>query len=447
MNIVILGGGGIGFQLAKRLSLEKHNIILIELDKKRANYAKEQLDVLVIEGSGSSPELLKKADIDQTDVIAALTNSDEVNIFSCQLAKKAGSPITIARVRNPEFTENSELFSKKEFGVDYVLQPELLTANSIVRLVKQSSATDLIDFEKGKIQFLGLRLDSNSKVLHTPLKDLGKKYGNPPLTVVAIKRKQYTIIPRGEDMLIENDQIFIICEPDYFTEALKFFGKDQKKVENVMITGGGLLGQFIAEKLENDYNVKIFETDEAKSNELAGKLNNALVIHGDGTDIDLLTFEGLSDMDEFIAVTGDDESNIITSLVARHLRVPRTITLVTKLEYQALAPSIGMDSVISKQLITVNAIRKFIRRHQVAFFAELPGVDAEIIEYFADDKSKIIKKPLKNINFPRDAVAGAVIKKDGAVEVPKGETHIRPGDKVIVFTLPKAMKDVDKLFE
>ncbi len=446
MNIVIVGAGEIGFQLAKRLSNERHNITIIEIDQSRANYSREHLDALIIDGSGSSYKTLIKAGIENADIFAALCNHDEINMMACRIAKRLGNPTTIARVRNPEYLDEDYIFSKSELGTDFIIQPEKQTAKSIIRLVRQSSATDVIEFEKGKIQFIGIRLDGNSPVLHTQLKDLGKKYGNPPITIVAIKRRQFTIIPRGDDYLKKGDQIFIICAPDFIEEALGYFGKQDTKVEDLMIIGGGLIGEFVAQELEKDIRIKIIEKDRRKAERLADNLHESLVIHGDGSDFDLLTFEGMDEMDEFIAVTGDDETNIITSLVAQHVEVPRTITMISKMEYQSLMPAIGMDSIISKQLITVNAIQRFIRKKHVAFFAEIPGVDAEIIEYIPEKRSKIIKKQLKDIKFPENAVVGAVLKNNDHLEIPKGDTQIDAGDKVIVFTLPNSLKEVEKLF-
>ncbi len=446
LNVVIIGAGSIGFQLAKRLSRDNYNISLIESDPGRASYAKEHVDARVIEGFGSSQKTLLEADIENADILAALSNNDEVNLLSCAMAKAFGVPTTIARVRNPEYRSGEFALYGSDFWADYVIQPERQAANVIVRLIRQANATDVIEFEDGKFQLIGLRLGQNAKVLNTPLIELAGKLSSLNLRIVAIKRGQFTVIPRGQDILIKGDQIFIISSKDDIPEALEFFGKSDKKLENIMIIGGGQIGRFIAKDLEKDINVKILESNTDKSESLADELKHALVIKGDGSDIDLLAFEGLPDMDDFVAVTGDDETNIITSLVAKHLKVPRTITLLAKNEYIPLTPSIGLDAVVSKEKITVNAILKFIRRQKVAFYAEITGVDAEVTEYIAKPNSKIIKKPLRDINFPNNAIVGAVINNDNELEIPTGLTRIQADNKVIVFSLPKAKKEVDKLF-
>ena len=445
MNIVIVGAGDIGFHLAKRLSMEQHSITVIESDSNKVRNAKEQLDAFVVHGSGCSYQMLQKAQISKADIFAALSNNDEVNILACFFAKKMGVDTTIARVRNPEYT-NQALLEFKDLGIDFIIHPEKQTAAAIAQLVRQSAATDIVSFEDGKIQLIGIRLGKECPVLHIPLKDIGIKYGNPNHRIVAVKRRQYNIVPRGDDVLVEGDQLFIVSSKENVSEALKFYGKYESRVENIMIIGGGLVGRFIAKELENEISIKVIEYNEEKAIELADFLRHTLVIHGDGSDLDLLTFEGLDEMDEFIAVTGDDEANIITSLVAKHVKIPRTITLLRKMEYLPLTPAIGIDSIISKQQITVNAVQKFIRSRQIASYAEIPGMDSEIIEFIATTKSKIVDKPLMKIKFPQNAIVGSVFHADGEIEIPKGDTVIKPGDRVIVVSLMDAIKDVEKLF-
>lgn len=446
MEIIIIGSGDIGFQLTKRLSQEQHNITIIEPNPKKAQRAREQLDAIVLEENGSSYETLKKAGLHSTDILAALTNNDEVNLMACKMAKKVGVRTTIARVRSFEYQSPDFVLSLEDLGCDMIIQPEKATADSVVRLINQASATDIIEFDEGKIQFTGIRLDMNAKVLNTKLKDLGNIYGNPPMRIVALKRGQRTIIPRGDDVLKKGDQIFIICAPNFLEDALKYFGKTGQKTENIMIIGGGLVGGFIAQKLEKQINIKIIESDEQKANILADLLDDTLVIHGDGSDLDLLTFENLQEMDEFIAVTSDDETNIITSLIARHIKVPRTVTLVKKNDYMPLAPTLGLDSVVSKQHITVNEIVRFIRRRIVAQYVELPGMDADIVEYIANEKSKITRKKLMDITFPINSIVGAVLNSQGELVIPTGITQIHPGDRVVVFMHQKVKKSVEKLF-
>ncbi len=444
MKILVLGAGEVGFNLTKLLSLE-HDITLVENDPGKVKRASEQLDAFIVEGSGASYHTLKQADIGKMDVLAAMTNNDEVNLMACQIARHVGVPTKIARVRNPEYTEPNFIIPREELGADLIIHPELETADAIVRLIRRSIATDVIEFGEGKIQLLGIRLESNAPILRIPLKELGKEFIQLPMRIVAINRKEKTIVPRGDDVLIPGDQIFVLSDPDYITDVIRLTGKTDTHIGDIMILGGGLIAQFVAKELAEETRIKIIESKLERSEYIADILPKCLIIHGDGLDIDLLAVEGLMDMDAFIAVTGSDETNIIATLMARHLKVPRTIALVNNVDYMPITPTIGMDAVVSKQLITVNAVQRFIHHQQVASVASLPGVEAQIIEYVTTPNSKITRKPLKEIHFPRNAIAGAVIHNDHVV-IPMGDTHISPGDKVVVFTLPQALHEVDKLF-
>lgn len=445
MRILIIGAGDIGFQLGKRLSLDKHDIIMIDVDPQKVKHANEQLDALAIEGHGASYRVLQQANLREIDVVAAMTNNDELNLTACKMTKKAGVRSTIARVRNPEFTQPDFILTLEEMGADLIIHPEKETADAVVRLIHQSSATDVIEFADGKIQLLGVRLEENSPLLRIPLVELGKQLGNPPMRIVAINRKQQTLIPRGSDVLVPRDQIFVICDPEYIPQFITLTGKKDIRIENIMILGGGLIGQFIATRLEKEIKIKIIENNEEKSEEIAEVLSHTLIIHGDGTDYDLLASEGITDMDAFIAVTGDDENNIIATLLARHLRVPRTIALVNKLEYLPITPTIGMDAVVSKQLLTVNAVQQYIQHQQVASIVSLPGVDAQCIEFIAREGFEITRKPLKDIHFPKHAIVGAIMHGEQLI-IPKGDTQIFPGDKAVVFTRSQDLDEVEKLF-
>ncbi len=375
-----------------------------------------------------------------------MTDNDGVNLLTCMLAKKSGAGSTIARVRNPELADPECLVDAKDFGADLIIHPEKETAEAIVRLIRQASATDVLHFADGKIEVVGIRLEGDSPMLGTRLVDLARHHGNPPMRIVAVARNQDTIIPNGDDKLYAGDQIFVVCDPDFVPELVKISGKTDVHVENIMILGGGLVGQFIATFLGKSVHVKIIESNEGRSEEIADILPHALIIYGDGTDIDLLATEGVVDMDVFIAVTGDDETNIITTLVAGHMRVPRTIGLVNKLEYLPITTKIGMDAVVSKQLLTVNVVQRHIQQKAVESIVSLPGIQAQLIEFVVEEGDKITKKQLVDVNFPSGALVGAVLHEDQLV-IPKGDTQIKPGDKVVVFSLPQALEEVEELFE
>lgn len=446
MEIIIIGAGDIGYQTARRFSKEKHNISLIESNETLAEFASNNLDAFVITGNGCSSSVLLDAGVERADVLAALTDNDEVNILACKIAKKYGVRTTIARVRNPEYLSDGHIISKEEFGVDYFLQPEKETAETIVHLIRQSNVTDVIEFEGGKLKFIGLKLDDSSELLNKKLMDLSIELHNPPLTVTAIKRGKNTIVPKGSDILLAGDQIYMVCAPHYQETAMEYLGKKKQLTENILIIGGGLTATFVASFLEGEVNMKIIEKDAKKALELASKLTKPLVINGDGSNLELLLSENLEAMDQFIAISGDDETNIITSIVAQHIGVKRTVTLIKKSDYLPLTPALGMDAVVSKQQITVNALTRYIKGDGIAKFAELPALDAEIVEFVVKEKSKITKKPIMHLKIPKGSVLGAILRDDELI-IPKGNTQIMAGDKVVVFSLPDSFSKIESLFE
>lgn len=445
MHILVIGAGDIGFYLAKRLSEEQHDIVMIEADAHKVARASEQLDAFVVEGNGGSYRVLKQAGLDKIEIVAAMTDSDEANLMACKIAKKSGVRTTVARVRHPQFTQPDFILSPEELGTDLILHPEKQTADAIVRLIRTSSATYAVDFEGGRIELLGLRLDKDSRLLNIPLKYLGQETENLHMRIVAINRNYQTIIPRGDDALHAGDQVFVAIDHAYSNKFVELAGKSNKPPKSIMILGGGLIAQFIGMTLGHEVNIKIIEKNISKARRLADILPNALIIHGDGTDFDLLNHEDISEMDAFIAVTGNDEINIITTLLAQHSNVNRSVALINKSEYLAIASKIGMDAIVSKQSLTVNAVQRYIHSQEVANIAGLPGIEAQIIEYIAGDGCPITCQELRDVPFPQKAIVGLVMRHDDVI-IPHGSTQIQPGDKVLVFAMPETLPTLARLF-
>ncbi len=448
MRIVIVGCGRVGMHLAKMLSREHHEVVVIEPDKEKVKKAEATLDILAIEGSGASAQTLVKAGIKNAELLVAVSAIDEVNIVACMLADKFGVPKKIARVRNPEYSAVDAVLTPKQLGIDLMINPEYETAQEIVRLIRRAAATDVIEFAEGAIQLMGLRLDKKAKVLSQRLRDLTMQIPNLTFRTVAIIRNGRTIIPTGNDYLHDGDQIFVVSKTDSIPQLLELCGKSNEKIEKIMILGGGKVGRMVAKELEKDksLDIRLIESNRWKSQFAADQLKRTLVIRGDGTDLDLLASEGIVDMDAFIAVTQDEETNIITSLLANHLGVRRTITMIHQADYFPLMKTIGLDTAVDPRILTANAIERFIHRGEIVSVATLKGLDAEAIELIAQQDSQIVKKPLKNVKFPKGAIIGAVTR-NGEVFVPTGNSQIKPNDKVVVFALPKAVAEVEKIFE
>ncbi len=447
MRILVIGCGEVGFHLARLFSREAHDVVMVEPNKDKIARAREMLDILVIEGSGSSVETLIKAGIKTTDLVIAVSAIDEVNIVACMMAGKLGVGKKIARVRNQDFAHQDAILTAEQLGIDLIINPELETAQEIVWLIRRSAATDVIEFADGAIQLVGLRLDSKAGLSHKQLRDVSVSIPELTFRTVAIVRNGRTIIPTGEDYFQPGDQIFAVSKTESVPELLDLCGKTNESIDKLMILGGGKVGRHVARELENDkgLSIKLIESNQSKSEFVAEQLRRTLVIQGDGTDVDLLASEGIIDQDAFISVTDDEESNIITSLLARHLGVRRTVTLVQRATYIPLMSSIGLDATVDKSIITANAIARFIHRAEVVSVARLRGVDAEAIELVARSGSAITRKPLQKLKFPEGAIIGAV-NRGGDVFVPVGNTVIQPKDKVVVFALPRSVASVEKIF-
>jgi trk system potassium uptake protein TrkA len=445
VKIIIVGAGEVGFHLAKILSEEKHDITVLDMSDARLAYVNESLDVMTVEGGGSQIGSLQRAGASEADMLIAVTSVDEVNLTSCLLAGKLGTKKKIIRVSDPELLFEEGLVNAQDFGIDLVIDPDGLVADEIVRLIRRSAATDVLEFADGKIQLIGLRIDAESPLISRQLRAIAAEYVDLPFRVVAVQRGMRTIIPAPDDTFKKGDQVFVVCKTEQVQDMLKLSGKETAKLERIMILGGGNIARHVAAALENEVSVKLVEPSKEASLKLADTLPKTMVIQGEGKDLDLLATEGIMEMDAYLAVTRDEEDNIISCLMAKHLGVRKTIAHVEKLDYIPLANTIGIDALINKKLSAANAILKFVRKGEIVSVATLHGIEAEVIEMVAQKGSPVTKKPLKDLKFPGGAIIGCVIH-NGEVAIPVGSTRINPQDRVVVFTLPRAIKDVEELF-
>ncbi len=437
MKIIIAGVGDVGYHLAKQLSSADHDISIIDVDETHVEKAGSSTDVMSIHGSSTSIRVLKEAKVEQTDLLVAVTSVESININTAILAKKLGAKKTIARVSSAEYVS---------LGIDYLIYPEELAAVEIAKLLKRSAATDIVEIENGKLLVIGIKIENNNPIINMTMRQLAEMNQSTSFRVSVIQRGTQTIVPTGNDTFMINDQIFIITTQDASEDIMKIVGKENVQIENVMILGGGRIGRKAAKLLEDKINVKLIESNSEKTMELADYLRKTLVIQGDGRDIDLLAQEAIIDMDAFVAVTADAETNIITCLMAKHLGVSKTIAQVDNVDYVPLTQTIGLDSLINKKLIAANIISRFIRRANIISAVTIPGIDAEVLEYVVKSGSSITKKPVKNLKFPKSAIIGGYIRDDiGYIAV--GDTVFQNEDKVVVFALPEAINKVEDFFD
>lgn len=447
MKIIIAGAGDVGFHLAKLLSFESQDIFLVDTDAENLEYAASHIDVITKKGDATSIKLLKEINVDKADIFLAVTESQNTNFTISVLAKKLGAKKTIARISNHEFTQNSEI-DFAEIGIDSMISPGELAADEIKMLLNQSAFNDTIEFENGTLNILGSTLEYSSPLIGLTVQEAREKFSDIAFITIAIKpeNSDETIIPRGNTIYNANDQIYFSTPKESIKSLYKLMGKTQFGVKDVMILGGSKIGVKAARNLcENNFNIKLIELNKDRAFEVAEKIPNALVIKGDGRDVELLEEENIAEMDAFVAVTGHSETNIMSCLVAKSKGVKKTIALVENMDYINISQTIGIDTLINKKLLAASAIFKHVRKGEVLKLANLHNVDAEVLEFRVQENSPVTKKLVKDVKLTKKAVFAGVIR-DGIPHMTFGDFQILAGDKAVVFCLPEAIHKVEKLF-
>ncbi len=454
MKIIIEGAGQVGSHLAKMLSAEGGDVTVLDDDPERIRSLATSADVTTVLGPNSSIGLLRDAGCASADLFIAVNpfKNQSVNIVSALLAKKLGAKRVIARIDDENYLapENKLLF--KDMGLDMMFFPEKGASDEILEMLRHSAATDSMDFARGKLQMAVFKLDDDSPLLDMDVKTFAHsvkdKHPEADFRIVAISRGGRTIIPSFDTTFKAYDYLYIIALRDALPALMKFLGRDKLEVKKVLIMGGSEIGQMVATRLAEQKldDIKIIEINAQKCRKLSETLPDEVsVVTGDVRDTDFLQEEDISGYQAVLAVTGHDETNILTCVVAKKLGVPRVIAQVENLEYVRLAEEMGVDSVVNKKLITASRIYKFTLSDKVRSVRYMSGTDAEVLEYTAAPGSKITKAILKDIDFPANALVGGIIR-GGDSFIALGHTQIEPYDRVAVFALPDAVKDVDKLF-
>jgi len=448
MKIIIAGAGEVGFHLAKLLSYESQDITLIDNHKESLIYADNHLDIRVLRGDATSIAILKEAQVERSDLVIGVTSSETTNITLCMLAKQMGSKKTIARISNTEFMDYRKEIQFSELGIDELISPEELAATEIQLLLNQSAFNDTYEFENGALIMVGISLPESAPFVGKSVKQAATIFPELHFMPIALQRSgtQFTLIPRGNTVFKEDDQVYFITDKKGVDELYKLTGKKRETLKNVMILGGSKVGFKAARDLcAKKFNVKLIEINKEKAFDLADMLPNALVINGDGRNVELLEEESLDSMDAFIAVTGNSETNIMSCLVAKSKEIKKTIALVENMDYFQLSQSIGIDTLINKKLLAANNIFRYIRRGEVLALTRLNNLNAEILEFEVKETSKMNGQIIRDLDFPRQAIIGGVIR-NGIGKIALGGFEIAEGDRVVVCCLPEAIQKIERLF-
>ena len=446
MQIIIVGAGEVGYNIANRLASENQRVIVIDKDESAIKRLTENLDVQTIAGSGSNPKVLLDAGIKNTDIFLAVTDSDEVNLVACLMANLI-SPLTkkLVRVRNFDFDPYHDMFKKENPKINTVINPEIEVVNTIRKIMDIPGAVDVGDFAEGQVKYVGIHLDDDSPITGMRLIDFALHFDKDSPLIAAIIRKNEVIVPRGDTTIKIGDLIYFVCETQKLEKTLNLFGKEVKPVQNALIIGGGRIGERLSKMLEMDsIKTKIIESDINRCHYLSEQLSKTVVLHGDGSDQKLFLEENVGQIDVVISVTNDDETNILVSLLAKNLGVQNTITRIGKSNYFPLLSSIGIEKVVSPRLSAISSILQNVRKGKVLSDISILGESGEFIEAIALETSSITNKPLKKISFPKGAILACILRKTD-IMIPSGDSIIKPGDRIIMFAVKLAVKKLEKL--
>lgn len=446
MRVIIVGSGEVGFHVASRLVLENKDVVIIDKDPEAIRRVSENLDVQVVCGSGSSPVSLEEAGIKEAEILLAVTNSDETNLVAC-LVSNIISPSTkkIIRLRDADFDQYHDTFRNHAPNIDTLINPEIEVVKTIYRLMSTPGVVDIGKFADGNIKFVGVRLDKKARLVGIRLSDLSLISETERPLIVAVIRNEKLIIPGGADRLKADDLIYFISEEEKLIATLAVFDKHSEPVRRALIIGGGRIGLRLAKLLEDkSIHTKIIEKNPDRCTELAGLLDKAVVLHGDGSNQSLLNEENIQDIDVVITLTNDEEINILVSLLAKQMGAKKTITKISKFNYFPLMSTIGIEQVVSPRLSAINTILQHIRRGKVLSSISIKGEQAEFMEAEALETSDIVGRPLKDVSFPKGAIVAGIIRDENMI-IPSGDSVINPGDRIIIFARRQAIPKVEKI--
>ena len=443
MRVVIVGAGKVGFSVAKYLVEEDHDVIVIEEDESRREIIQNSLDVMTIGGNGASPKVLTHPDVVKADLMIAVTDSDEVNMVVCMAAKNVGISQTIARVRNVDYIGNDEDAFHASMGIDITINPEYVTAVEISKILSIPAALDVEDFANGKIRLLEVRIRPDSTIVDIPITDLD--FGSNVL-IAGVLRLGKMIIPHGYDELKPYDNVFFVGDPEAIKEVGNKFRDTLVPVKRVVIIGAGRVGRNLATLLDKQgMSVKVIDKDPNRCHLLAKSLKKGTVYCGEGTDMDLLSEEGVGEADAVVCLTDDDKLNLLLALLAKEIGAQKTIVRVGKTEYIPLMEKVGVDVALSPRTLTASVILSYVKRNKFIAVSLLEGDKAQAIELIVSSKSKVVGKKLKNASLPQNCLVGAVVHNDH-VYVPNGDSILHGGDRIVIFALPEIVTRVEKFF-
>ena len=445
MNIVIAGDGEVGMHLAEALVRSNHNITIVDPHEELLKMMESHSDLMTVTGDSTSTTVLRRANVKRADLLIAVLHDEHINLLTGIIAKKLGAKKVIARVNTMENLSPEVWRMYQDLGIDGLLSPEDIAAQEIISLLKKNASSETYDFAGGNLQLFMVKLEPEAEILGKTVDQVVNQYEHIEFLVAAIHRRQSTFIPQGDEVFQVSDMVYVVTKPHAIKDLIKLSGKKQIHVHNVMIVGGGRVGRITAKRLENELNIKILEIDKERCIELTNHLSETLVVNADARNLDMLEDEGIKDMDAFIAVTDNTETNILTCLQAKSFGVKKTIALVENIDYIDISQNIGIDSIINKKLIAASYMVKYTLGAKVSTLKSLSGIDADIVEFEVRAGSAVTRKAIGQLAMPNDAIICGITR-DGESYIATEDFQIETDDQVVVLALPNAIPAVERLF-
>lgn len=447
MRIIVVGGGEVGFHITRRLVQEHQDVVLVDPNPDVIQQVSEKLDALTILGNGANPRVLSDAGLKDAEMLLAVSSDDSINLSACHLAAANGVPVKIARVGDPAYFREDIQIAGRDFGADLLINPAQEVANNIDRLLGTPGATEVAEFFDGRLQMIGLRVGEDSPISGRSLKSLGDTIRKSGFVVLGLSRAGEVSIPRGNTVVKSHDYLVAMVQTDNVPALMGFCGVERERIERVLIVGGGRVGYALAELLSQKHmKVKVVETSDKRAKVLAENLPGVLVLHGDGTDIEFLRSEGVEDTDVVVTVSDDEETNLFAALLAKRSGCRKTVTLLNRADYISLVYSLGIDAAVSPRLVTASVILRYLKGPNILAQFTSAFNEVEVVALEINPKSKVEGRTLAKLDLPRNTVVAGLCSGNEVV-IPHGRTAIHGGDRVLIFTLPEARAEVERLFE
>ncbi|MBF0304785.1 MAG: Trk system potassium transporter TrkA [Alphaproteobacteria bacterium] len=451
MKVIICGAGQVGFNIARYLAGENNDVTVIDQRADLIRKISDTLDVQAILGYASHPPVLEQAGAGDADMLIAVTHADEVNMVACQVAHSLFNvPTKIARVRSQSYLNPmwANLFSRDHLPIDVIISPEIEVARAITRRLQVPGAIDVIPLANDRVRLIGVRCSESCPLINTPLRQLSVLFPDLNIVIIGIVRQGNALVPTPEDQMLIGDEVYFVVDTSHIARAMAAFGHEEKEARRIIIFGGGNIGLFLAQQIEastTGVTAKVIEMNRERAEYVARTLHHSVVLNGDVLDSEILEEASIGTAETAVAVTNDDETNILSALLAKRYGCRRAMALVNKTDYQSLVSTLGVDVVISPRAITVSNILQHVRRGRIHAVHSLHEGFGELIEADALETSPLVGKPLKEIKLPNGVLIGALVREDKVIS-PRGTTVVQANDRVILFAAAEQVKKVEKMF-